>query len=103
MKFNIWFGFIIPWIIGIRILKKDKTLLGIIPFVSVIATLICLWGDYKKYWLVKPKRKAKQYLTTMPYNLGLYPVAGVTMVSLIKKSKKKKLLGYCFFFNHDIW
>jgi len=56
MLINILIGFILPWILGISCFKKDKKLvLQTVPFVSVIAIVICLWGDYKKYWLLKPK------------------------------------------------
>ena len=89
MRFNIWGGFIIPWMLGICFLKKDKTLVRIVPFVSVVATLVCLWGDYKKYWIVKPRLKKKQYLTIMPFNFGLYPIASVFMVYLIQKTREK--------------
>src|SRR3954452_2265351 len=91
MRFNIWGGLIIPWILGIGLLKKNKELVGIVPFVWVVATFVCLWGDYKKYWIVIPKLKKRQYLTAMPFNLGLYPIASVLMVYLIKKTKNNIL------------
>ncbi len=91
MRFNIWCGLIIPWILGMGLLKKNKKLVRIVPFVWVTATFVSLWGDSKKYWKVKPKLKKRQYLTTMPFNLGLYPIASVFMVYLIQKTRKYTL------------
>lgn len=91
MRFNIWGGLVIPWILGIGLLKKNKELVRIVPFVWVSATFVSLWGDSKKYWKVKPKLKKRQYLTTMPFNLGLYPIASVFMVYLIQKTRKNTL------------
>lgn len=82
---NIWGGFLIPSVLGLWLFKKDKKLvLRIVPFVWVIAIFVCLWGDYKKFWILKPKLKKRQYLTTMPLNIGLYPISGVLMIYLIK-------------------
>lgn len=98
MRFNIWVGFIIPWILGIWLLKKQKELVRIVPFVWVISTLVNVWGDYYKFWIVKPERKSKQYFTTMPYNLGLYPMLSVFMVYWIKKTRKSLPLVFLFSF-----
>jgi len=96
MRFNIWMGFIIPWILGIGLLKKQKELVRIVPFVWVLSTLVNVWGDYYKFWIVKPKRKSKQYLTTMPYNLGLYPMLSMFMVYWIKNNRKSLPLIFLF-------
>ena len=49
MWLNIWSGFIIPGVLGLGLFKRDKKLvLRIVPFVWIIATIVCLWGDYKK-------------------------------------------------------
>ncbi len=96
MRFNILMGFVMPWFFGIILFKKQKKLLRIVPFVCVISTLVCIWGDYYKFWIVKPKIKRKQYLTTMPYNLGLYPILSVVMVNRINKTKQGLLLVFIF-------
>lgn len=85
-----------PWIIGILLYKKQKELLRVVPFVWVISTLVCVWGNHYKFWIVKPERKSKQYLTTMPYNLGLYPILCMFMVYWIEKTKQGLPLVFLF-------
>ncbi len=100
MWVNIWTGFITPWILGLWLLKKDKKLIfSIVPFVCIIATLVCLWGDYKKFWVVKPKLKNGQFLTTMPFNFGFYPILSVLMIYLIKKTEGRKSLWIVIIFS----
>ncbi|MGG0412944.1 CBO0543 family protein [Peribacillus simplex] len=89
MRINILFGFIFPWILGLVLLKKDKNhFLSLYPFIAVISNLICLWGQSKGYWNVKPKLSKRQYLTTLPFNFGLYPILGIFMVYIIRTVSK---------------
>ncbi len=75
MWFNISSGIVVPWILGLWLIKRDRNLvLRISPFVWTISTLVCLWGDFNKYWILKPKLRKNQYLTTMPFNFGLIPI-----------------------------
>jgi hypothetical protein len=96
MRFNILVGLILPWILGIGLLKKHKELIKIVPYVWALATFLNVWGGYHKFWVVEPKLTKRQYLTTMPYNFGLYPVLSVFMNYFIKKTKKK-FFGIMFF------
>ncbi|MFC0560973.1 hypothetical protein ACFFH4_18670 [Halalkalibacter alkalisediminis] len=71
-------------------LKEIKNLfLRIVPFVWILASIINLWGDYKNFWVLKPKLKKRQYLTTMPLSFGLYPALGAIMIYLIRITEKK--------------
>ncbi len=90
MWLNIWSGLIIPVVLGMRLFKRNKELvLKIFPFVWALSTLVNLWGNHNRLWMVKPKLKKRQYLTKIPFILGLYPTLSVLMVYLIKKRKNK--------------
>ncbi|WP_143001415.1 CBO0543 family protein [Tenuibacillus multivorans] len=85
---NIICGLIIPNILGLWFFKKDKKLLiKIVPFVWVMATLVQVWGSYRKYWILKPRIRKGKFLSTMPFSLGLYPILSVLMIYFIKHTK----------------
>ncbi|MDV2883664.1 CBO0543 family protein [Alkalihalophilus pseudofirmus] len=90
MRVNIFYFFFIPWILATLLFrKKNKMILyKITPFATVIATILCVWGDRHHFWVLKPVLKKNQVLTTMPLNLGLYPVFSSIMVYLIMKTKE---------------
>ncbi|MFB4162255.1 hypothetical protein ACE1TI_00160 [Alteribacillus sp. JSM 102045] len=91
MRINILLFFLFPWLLGIWLFKQDKKLfLRLLPFGMVIANVIDLWGHYNNYWVLKPIRKKWQFITTIPLNLGLYPISGVLMVYLIRKTKERE-------------
>lgn len=93
MWFNIWSGLIIPAVFGLRLFKSNKKLvLKIFAFVWVLSTLVNLWGNYNKFWMVKPKLKRRQFLTKIPFILGLYPTLSALMVYFIKKTQGKNNL-----------
>ncbi|KAJ49825.1 hypothetical protein BD780_001959 [Clostridium tetanomorphum] len=85
MLTNFIIGFIIPWILGIFIYFKEKILLFVIaPFFSTVAYTVNTWGFYKDYWSLYPFNLGK--VSSVPFDLGLYPVLSVYLVYLIKKS-----------------
>lgn len=88
MRINNLYGFIIPWILGLKLIQKDKNLLlKMFPFIALMSTLINFWGRYNKFWILKPRLRKRRYLTTMPFNIGLFPILGTTMVYIIRSSK----------------
>ncbi|WP_409069329.1 CBO0543 family protein [Clostridium sp. FAM 1755] len=86
MLFNIIIAFIIPWISGIVFYFKDrKVLFTIAPFQSVIAYTVNSIGFFYNLWSVYPHEYGK--FTTMPYDLGIYPILSVYLIHYINKEK----------------
>ncbi|OES45894.1 CBO0543 family protein [Domibacillus iocasae] len=92
MVFSIAF-FVIPWVIAVLHLQlKDKKLIPLIaPFASVNAFLVNGLGVDLGFWHVYPFTKP-EILSTLPFNLGLYPVLACYMIYFIKKSSKSPYL-----------
>ncbi|KAB2395299.1 hypothetical protein F8172_14965 [Bacillus cereus] len=93
---NIIFGFIIPWIFGIWLFKRNpKVILLIAPIGIAIAFLINEWG-VNYFWEFKPIFKNIS-LSAYPLNLGLYPIL-VCFFIYIEMKKQFNTLGLiCFF------
>lgn len=54
MLWNITYGFIVPWILGIWIYKRNsKIVILIAPIGVVTATVINEWG-FNYFWKLKP-------------------------------------------------
>lgn len=86
MLFNIIIAFIIPWISGIIFYFKDrKVLFTIAPFQSVIAYTVNSIGFFYNLWSVYPHEYGK--FTTIPYDLGIYPILSVYLIHYINKEK----------------
>lgn len=86
MLFNIIVGFIIPWISGIVFYFKDRKILFIIaPFQSVIAFTIDSIAYFYRFWSIWPHEYSK--FSTMPYDLGVYPILSVYLIHYINKGK----------------
>ncbi|MGO5066235.1 hypothetical protein FDF31_07395 [Clostridium sporogenes] len=86
MLFNIIIAFIIPWISGIIFYFKDrKVLFTIAPFQSVIAYTVNSIGFFYNLWSVYPHEYGK--FTTIPYDLGIYPILSVYLIHYIDKTK----------------
>jgi hypothetical protein len=87
MVTNIVLGFIIPWIFGIYLYKKNKKIILLIsPFASVTAFLSNLFGFYFGFWHVTPILK-EETLTVLPMCIGLYSVLGSYLIYFIQKKK----------------
>lgn len=86
MLFNILVGFIFPWISGVVFYFKNRKVLFIIaPFQSVIAYTINSIAMFYNFWSIYPHEYGK--FSTMPYDLGLYPILSVYLIHFINKSK----------------
>lgn len=86
MFFNILMGLIIPSFFGGWLYKKDKSILiKVGPLTSLLALLICFVGGRLKLWVLKPKLRRFQILTTLPYCIGLYPVLASYFIYFTKK------------------
>lgn len=103
MTFNIIIGFLIPWIFGIYIYIKEKRLfLVIYPFGCTVSYTINIIGFYFKFWSIAPYRYG--VFSSLPLNLGLYPIVGTYFVFLLNRRVGKSyylilifsLLTTCF-------
>ncbi|OAB29597.1 hypothetical protein [Paenibacillus macquariensis] len=76
MLTNIIFGFILPWIFGCYLFKRN---LSFVLHVSTIAALIAFLfndiGHFMDWWYVLPKNYGT--LSFIPYNLGVFAVIPV--------------------------
>lgn len=86
MLFNIIVGFVIPWISGVVFYFKDRKVLFIIaPFQSAIAYTVNSIGVFYGFWSIYPHEYGK--FSTVPYDLGVYPILAVYLIHLIDKTK----------------
>ncbi len=86
MIFNIIVGFIIPWISGMVFYFIDRKVLFIIaPFQSAIAFTFNSIGVFYGFWSISPHAYGK--FSTIPFDLGVYPILSVYLIHYIKKTK----------------
>ncbi|MCB2295776.1 hypothetical protein LGK95_20075 [Clostridium algoriphilum] len=91
MIFNIFIGFIIPWISGIIFYFTDRKILFIIaPFSSAVAFVVNSFGFYYGFWTIAPHTYGK--FSTIPFELGLYPILSVYLIHYINKTKINRYL-----------
>jgi hypothetical protein len=88
MTFNIVTGFFIPWILGIYIYIKEKRLfLTIYPFGCTVSYTINMIGFYFRFWDIEPYGYG--VFTSLPLNLGLYPIVRTYFVYLLYRRANK--------------
>lgn len=69
MLINFLFGLLVPWVIGIYVIKQDVFLVLIVSMISsLLAFLINDIGFYMGWWYVSPKGYGT--LSFIPYNFG---------------------------------
>ena len=91
MIFNIVVGFIIPWISGIVFYFIDRqTLFIIAPFQSAIAFTLNSIGLFYGFWSIYPHKYGK--FSTIPFDLGTYPIISVYLIHYINKTKNNPYL-----------
>lgn len=82
----------LPWLAALILVYKDYRLILVIsPITSVIAFIINGWGTHFHFWRVAPY-SMDQYISAMPYNLGIFPVLCSYMIYFISVSKIDDLL-----------
>ena len=87
MLSNILLGFLIPWIFGIWLYSvMPRLVLTIAPFASVISFLVNNWGIYNQLWVLRPVLKI-QTTSTIPVNIGLYPIISCFTCYFILRSR----------------
>jgi hypothetical protein len=86
MIINVCLGFILPWIYGIYLYRKDpKIILLTCPMAAAIASSINLFGFYFEFWNLTPILRIEP-ISALPFDLGLYPVLGSCMIYSIRSS-----------------
>lgn len=85
MLLNTTVGFILPWALGIKfVTKHPKIFILASPIASTLAYAINTFGFHFHYWEVFPTKY--EYFSTLPFDLGIYPVyASIMMISIEKK------------------
>jgi hypothetical protein len=86
MLLNIIIGFIIPWLFASFIYFRDRKILFIIaPFASVLSYAINSTAMFLGLWKLYPFEFGKD--STIPFDLGLYPVLASYLIYLANKSR----------------
>ncbi len=93
MLINVFFGFIIPWLIALYLARKNpKILLLISPVGAVLSFVINAFGFQLKFWDFTPLIPDDENVSALPLNIGLYPVLGSYMIWMILLHRKKTAL-----------
>ncbi|MFC3801209.1 CBO0543 family protein [Cohnella sp. GCM10012308] len=87
MVINWIIGFIIPWLCLalIPVPNKRNLCLRVGPIGSLIAFLFNDIFVRYGFWIAKPITDANESFSTLPFNLGLYPVWGIFLVYFIER------------------
>lgn len=87
MVFNIIAAFLIPWIAGIYLVKKDfRLFLLIAPFAAFVAVIFDVLGFHFEFWRIDPEYDTEP-IAAMPMYFGIYPIlAGYLFLTLERRS-----------------
>lgn len=94
---NYWiFGFILPWLLLFLFFRVNLKLVIIMaPFVSVVAFVLNEIG-FNNFLDFIPRFKNIS-LSSLPLNLGLYPVLGCLLVYSLQLSTRKPVVWMVFY------
>lgn len=93
MIINVFFGFIIPWLIALHLARKSpKILLLFSPVGAAISFVINAFGFQLKFWDFTPLIPDDQNVSALPLNVGLYAVLGSYMIWMIHLHRKRTVL-----------
>lgn len=89
MILNILLAIVIPWVLcTFHLLKKDRRIIIVIgSFSSVVSFTVNELGSYYGFWTVYPFLEQKSF-STLPFNLGIYPILGIYLIYFIRKYKR---------------
>lgn len=89
---NVMFGLVIPILIGGWILRRNiNILLAYYPL--GVATSACLnSAGFNFFWNILPNTRNQSY-AALPFDLGIYPIAGCLMIYMILEKKAKSWLA----------
>jgi hypothetical protein len=93
---NIIMGFIVPWIFGFILYKKEPIIVLLIaPIGMTVAFILNDWGS-NYFWQFKPTFRDLS-LSALPLNIGFYPVLSSFLIYFkIKKKINTIILLLCF-------
>jgi hypothetical protein len=98
MLVNIIFGFIIPWLAAIYLVRKSpKILLLIYPVGALVSMIINSLCFQMKFWDFTPLIPDDQSVSAMPLDLGLYPLLACFLIRTIFLHRKKTVLVMLLF------
>lgn len=96
MLYNIILGFVIPWIFGICLYKKNpKVVILIAPISSILAHSVNVFGGLLKYWKLQPTKLGE--FSVIPFELGIYAVIPCFMIHIIKNKKVAPYISILLF------
>ncbi|WP_068784871.1 CBO0543 family protein [Paenibacillus phocaensis] len=83
---NIIVGFLVPWIAGAFLIYRDKkAMLLAFPSGGFMSLLFNDLGVYYKWWQLHPDHM--ESVTTIPFNLGIYPIVAGWMLYFIFRTR----------------
>ncbi|CAN7408370.1 hypothetical protein LJR153_002625 [Paenibacillus sp. LjRoot153] len=90
---NILIGFVVPWLFGIALFKKAPTLaILIFPVTAFISLLINVFGYHMKFWHFTPLIEGVETISSLPFDIGFYPLTGCIAIYWIDIKKKHPLI-----------
>ncbi|OBZ10310.1 CBO0543 family protein [Bacillus sp. FJAT-26390] len=93
MWVNIIFGFIIPWLVALYLVRKSpKTLLLIYPVGALVSMAINSLGFQMRFWDFTPLIPNDESVSALPLDLGLYPIIACFMIWTIMLHRNKTAL-----------
>ena len=100
MVFNFVAAFLIPWIAGIYLVKKDvKLFLLIAPFAAFVAVIFDVLGFHFGFWQIDPEYETEA-IAAMPMYFGIYPILAGFLFLTIERTDLNHfviILFYSFF------
>lgn len=98
MFLNFLLAFVIPWLLGaVLVIKQPRIVLRIAPFGATIGFLFNEIGVHFNFWRVTPLSTFDASFSTLPYNLGVYPVLASFMIYLIQYQRWNAAFGIVAF------
>ncbi|WP_273852081.1 CBO0543 family protein [Guptibacillus spartinae] len=87
MVFNIVVAFVIPWLAGIFLVKKDfRLFLLIAPFAAFVAVIFDVLGFHFDFWRIDPEYDTEP-IAALPMYFGVYPIlTGYLFLTLERQS-----------------
>lgn len=95
MSINIIGGFIIPWLLGLWLIKDKAFLIAFYPAAVALATTIDIVGS-NFFWQFSPPLNNKS-LSCLPVLIGLHPIASCLMLYLIYRKNIGPFRGILYF------
>jgi hypothetical protein len=90
------FGFIIPWILGLWLYRKQPKLILIMAPVGVTIAFMINEPGFNYFWEIVPKYNNAS-LASLPVNFGLYPVSASFMIYFVDKKSLNAYFGVLLF------